>query len=92
VPPVPPGRWRRRGDGEAGRKEAEAGHHDDGPRAGELDHERTGHASDREAAFRVKVKRLLAARSSCRGTSDGIIAASAGAKNTVIVETTMFRA
>ena len=42
------------------------------------------------AAFRVSVKMPLADRSCLRGTSIGIMAASAGAKKTVIVETAMF--
>lgn len=44
-----------------------------------------------KAAFRVSVKMPFADISWRRGTSIGIIAASAGEKNTVIVETVMFR-
>src|SRR5205085_4651294 len=42
------------------------------------------------AAFNVRVKIPFADSSCRRGTTIGIIAASAGAKNTVIVETAMF--
>ena len=43
-----------------------------------------------KAAFRVSVKTPFAAAAGRRGTTSGIIAASAGAKNTVTVETKMF--
>ena len=43
------------------------------------------------AAFKVSVKMPFAASNWLRGTRFGIIAASAGAKNTVTVETKMFR-
>ena len=43
-----------------------------------------------KAAFRVSVKIPFAERSCRRGTTIGIMAASAGAKNTVIDETVMF--
>ena len=42
------------------------------------------------AAFSVSVKMPFAASSCFRSTTSGIIAASAGAKNTVTVETKMF--
>ena len=61
-------------------------------RAGDL-HDRAGRASANpraNAAFSVSVKMPFAASSCLRGTSFGIIAASAGAKNTVTVETKMF--
>ena len=44
-----------------------------------------------KAAFRVRVNTPFADRSCLRGTTIGIIAASAGAKKTVIVETAMLR-
>ncbi len=43
-----------------------------------------------KAALRVSVKTPFAASSWFRGTTSGIIAASAGAKNTVTVDTKMF--
>ena len=87
-------RRRRQRPAEAGRDEVARGDDQDQRRARPTSVTTIGPSSAKpiaNAALSVSVNTPFAASSCRRGTSSGIIAASAGAKNTVIVETTMLR-